>query len=260
MRNHYKRWTEEEIEYLENWIGRSSLGNIAKRLGRTFKSVEFKATELGIGDSLGQTGMLTKNELARFLKVCPKTVSRWIEKYGLKAKKLRPRRKRYYIMIDVEDFWEWAEQNKEKIDFGRIERYSLLPEPEWFELERKRDLKNIPRRKRKKWTKEEESQLIQLNNMKMPLNEIGKRLNRSETAIKRRISRLRQAGKIKKERIVLMWTDEEVEMMLSLEKQGLSDEIIAEELGREADHIRDKRKRMRENGEYEGYKERSAFS
>ena len=42
--------------------------------------------------------------------------------------------------------------------------------------------------------------------------------------------------------------------MYKLEKEGKSDSEIALELGREAIHIRDKRRRLKRNNEYRGYK------
>jgi len=45
-------------------------------------------------------------------------------------------------------------------------------------------------------------------------------------------------------------------MLLEFEKKGLSDKEIAYELGREKEHITQKRKFMRDNGKYHGYKNR----
>ena len=53
-----------------------------------------------------------------------------------------------------------------------------------------------------------------------------------------------------------MWTQEEMDMLLEFEKKGLSDKEIAYELGREKEHITQKRKFMRDNGKYHGYKNR----
>ena len=55
-------------------------------------------------------------------------------------------------------------------------------------------------------------------------------------------------------KINIRWKPIEVEIMYKLEKQGKTDSEIAEELGREIYHIRDKRKRLKRNNEYRGYK------
>lgn len=42
--------------------------------------------------------------------------------------------------------------------------------------------------------------------------------------------------------------------MFELEKQGFTDKEIAKKLGREKLHISDKRRMLRKQGKYEGYK------
>ena len=73
---------------------------------------------------------------------------------------------------------------------------------------------------------------------------------KSVAAITHRLSRLNKANK----KINIRWKPIEIEIMYKLEKQGKTDSEIAEELGREIEHIRDKRKRLKRNNEYRGYK------
>ena len=50
------------------------------------------------------------------------------------------------------------------------------------------------------------------------------------------------------------WSKEEINKMLELEKQGLTDKEIAYKLGRKRIHITDKRRMLRKQGLYESYK------
>jgi hypothetical protein len=43
-----KPWTEEDVEYLREWYGKDSLLMMAYALGRTPKSVQSKAQQLGL--------------------------------------------------------------------------------------------------------------------------------------------------------------------------------------------------------------------
>lgn len=218
---------------------------IAKNLGRTVGAVENRLERLGLSNTKLESGKITAAELARYCGVDHHVVIRtWIPKKGLPAVKRATRHKRKYWLINVKEFWRWAEKNKDLIDFARIDTHVLLPQPEWVELERKRDYKKIPRKHLRKWTKKEDEQLIRLFKAGYTKKEIGQILERSETAVDRRIARLKVAGKIPYEKINISWTDEEVEMLIELEKKGLLDKEIAYELGREVDHIRDKRRRM----------------
>lgn len=240
-----KTWTKEEDLFLEDKVGKWKLETIAEKLGRTVFAVETRMERLGISSTVLESGKITASELAKSCGVESKTVyNNWIKKKGLPAIRKVTKLKARFWLIDIDKFWKWAEQNKDLIDFTRVKDYVLLPQPDWVEMERKRDYKTIPKRKRAKWTKEEENRVIWMYKNNCSFREIAKALQRSETAIRRKVSRLKKTGDLPKDKISLRWTDKEIEMMIQLEKQGLKDEEIAYELGREVPHIRDKRRRM----------------
>lgn len=248
-------WTPEEEQFLQENVGKFSLSVIAKRLGRTVEAVETRLHRLGIGETKFMSGCLTANELARVIKIDHHSVVNWIKKHGLPAKQKITRVKARYYLIDPKDFWKWAEENKDKVPFARIEPNSLPPEPDWVKAEREREWMENPRRQQEKWTSEEDERLEQLIKMGYSYREIGRILGRSEIAVGKRIHRLRRMNKSKVSRKILIpWTDEEIRMILELEKQGLSDEEIAEELGRERGHVTWKRMHLRRKGLYKGRK------
>jgi excisionase family DNA binding protein len=249
-----KRWTIEDEDFLKEKVCTLSFPALAKRLGRSVNAIEVRVRRLGIENTKLLSGKLTANELAMALNIDNHTVYRWIENHGLKAVRKVTRQVAKFNLISVEDFWKWAEQNKEKINFTKIDPLVLLPEPKWVEEERKRDYHTIPKRQAAQWTDEEDKRLISLLNGNYTQKEIGEFLNRSENAVQRRVSRLRERRIIPKKKITLRWTRKEVQMFLALESQGLSDDEIAFELGRERIHIVDKRRNMRKYGDYRGRK------
>lgn len=237
-------WTKEEIEYVRENLGRIKIDTIAKNLGRTKEAVISQIEKRKLGGALENTGMWTASDLARAFKIDNHVPVRWIKKEGLPAVKKTMLEKGKYWIVDPDKFWRWAKKNKHLINFAKLEPFDLLPQPEWVELERRRDARKIPRRQQKPWTPEEDEQLIALMKSGYGNKEIAERLDRSEKAVQRRISRLRAKNIIPKKKIVIRWTDEEVRIMQEMEQQGYSDEEIAYELGREVEHIRDKRRRM----------------
>jgi predicted transcriptional regulator len=251
-----KRWTNEEEDFLKEKVGTLSIPILSKRLGRSALAVELRLRKLGIENTKFLSGKLTANELANALKIDSHTVYRWIKENGLKAVYKTTRHVAKFYLIDVSDFWKWAEKNKEKINFTKIYPFILLPEPDWVAEERKRDYHCIPKRHAAIWNSEEDNNLISLLNGNYTQKEIAQIMNRSERAIQRRTSRLREKGTIPKKKISLRWTRKEVQMFLNLENRGLSDEEIAYELGREPEHISDKRRRLRKYGDYQGRKRR----
>jgi hypothetical protein len=77
------RWTTEDEEYLRRNLHRSSLGDIAKKLGRTKVAVKLKAKRLGV-NKCEQVGY-TMRGLCMGLGCDHKQVERWLERGWLKG-------------------------------------------------------------------------------------------------------------------------------------------------------------------------------
>lgn len=249
-------WTKEEDEYILEKAGKVKPQTIADKLDRSFGAVECRMYKLGVSNAKLASGKITANELAKILGVDPKQIYNWTKKFGLKAEYRIVRKTTKYYLIDSVDFWEWADNNRFRLNISRIEPKVLMPEPDWVEEQRRKDFYEVPKRRHARWTKEEDAKLINLFHLDMSKSDMAKDLKRSESAIERRISTLRTKGILPKKRIIIMWTQEEMNMLLEFEKQGLSDKEIAYELGREKEHITQKRKFMRDNGQYQGFKNR----
>ena len=249
-------WTKEEDLYLEDNVGTLKLQTLAKRLGRTLPAVESRILFLGIANTKLMSGRVTANELASALKIDSHAVKRWIQNHGLKAVNKATRTEAKFHLIDINDFWRWAEANKEKINFSKIETDILAPEPNWVNEQRKIDSIEIPKKHRKPWDEKETQRLIELFNQGCCLEEIAQILNRTEKGIQRKISRLKEQRLLPYDKILLPWKHNELQLMLELEKQGLEDSEIAIELGRTEKQISWKRLHLRKNGLYKGYKKR----
>jgi hypothetical protein len=133
--------------------------------------------------------MITLGELAGLLGIDRTIVAWWQEKHGLPVKKKITRSKKTFMFVDAEEFWAWAKLYADKIDFSKIERNSILPEPEWVEEKRKKNLA-YKKRNYKSWTTKEDSLLIQMVNTGYPKENIAKTLGRSVISVERRIPRV----------------------------------------------------------------------
>lgn len=187
-------WSKEEIEYLENEVGSVKVPTIARNLGRSKQSVQLKMKQLQIYNTKQQTGMLTMNELAHFIGVERKIVEGWVVRHGLKCKKRVTKEERTFFLIWPEDFWEWAKNHKDKVQFNDIEPDILAPEPAWVDQERRREY-DFSLKKRKTyqtWTTKENHELIYLREEKaLTYKEIGEIMNRSAISVERRYKRIR---------------------------------------------------------------------
>jgi len=186
--NHRPHWTKEEEEFLFNNYGEIPVYKIEKKLGR--KNIERKLDKEKLGYCTEYQGLLTAYRLAKLLNVDTHTVLNWVYNKGLPHKKKIMRYTREYIIIDVPDFWDWAEQNKHLVPFHKIKPDTLIPEPNWVEKERKKKYLSTPQRQRKAWSIEEESQLRYLKyQLQLSNQEIAKRMHRTTTSIRRRLDK-----------------------------------------------------------------------
>ncbi|WP_205003579.1 sigma-70 family RNA polymerase sigma factor [Scopulibacillus daqui] len=100
-------------------------------------------------------------------------------------------------MIKVEAFWEWAEKNKNLIDFRKIPKNILVPEPKWVDEQRRIDFKNRPSKRQRHWTSKEDDRLWQLFYIhQYTIKEIAEMMGRSKGSICGRIHRLRKLKQV----------------------------------------------------------------
>lgn len=235
-----RHWTKEELEYLDNSWGRVTIPGIAKKLGRSVNAVKLKAQKTGHTRHLHSGLCVTCLQLAQAINHDYDTVRNWA-KYGLHIKKQASVKVKYDV-IDIEDFWKWAESHKQLIKFDRIEPLVLGPEPEWVAEARRAAFAG--KRSTSPWTSFDDDKLIHmLNEYKYSYSEIANELNRTEGAVKRRISTLglKQRPVRRSDR---KWTDNQVKILTDMVERGYTWEQIGKALGRTACAVRGKYERL----------------
>lgn len=186
----HKRWTPEEIDYLKEHMGYLQIPVIASNLDRTETAILQKIKRLKLGKIKNITGRVTSGEIATLLSIDRKTVMGWVKNHGLPATQKVTGLKKRYILISPEDFWEWAFENKEKIDFRLNARNSLPPEPDWVEAERINPSYN--KKNYQHWTTKEDNLLAELIDEGLSYSEIAKRMKRTHFSVERRYHRIRK--------------------------------------------------------------------
>jgi DNA-binding CsgD family transcriptional regulator len=223
-----KQWTEEEDAKLETLYGMISLGEIAKRLGRTLSSVRYRRTVLNLGNTVEANELIGICDLARATGRDKDTVKDWILKYGLKAEhKVISISKKVY-RISIEDFWKWCRNNPKRMKWEKYERNSLGKEPKWLDGVIKEYYKTYSANAGKPWSKTDEVYLMTWHKQGISMKEISKRLKRSYVSVNGKLTDL---GRVK-QRILLSWKPIEINMLLEMKKEGKSNTFIADELGR----------------------------
>lgn len=234
-----RRWTKEEFDYLiDNW-GTVSIKTISKKLNRTEKAIDAKAYILGLGKQIESGEYVTVSELFKALgytQFDTYKVTSWVKnrKFPVKHKTLR---KRKFKVIHIDDFWKWAEKNKNFVDFSRFTRYGLGKEPDWVEDKRQNDILES-KYKKSKWTQKEDEYLIFLvNQFKYSYQEISQLTGRTVGAISRRLIDLNVKARPIRANRHNKWTDEEIKLVDELILSGAGYQIISERIGRSSKSI-----------------------
>lgn len=186
-----KRWTPEEDAFLKEKMGKLSIKRMAQKLNRTPIAVRARIYNLGLGRTAEASGLLTVSRLAKSLNVDKSIVDRWVNSKGLKTIKRVTSLKQRVNLIDPVEFWKWAEQNKDLIDFSRIEPNAIPPEPEWVKDARKAK----PKRSLKPWTTNEVAKMKQLRRMGKTYQEIAEILGRTKVSVELKYRRLMKEEK-----------------------------------------------------------------
>lgn len=239
-----KNWTAADIEYVEaNW-GTRSIPAIAQALGRSVNAVKEIAHRHGLTRWIHNGEFITLNQLMIALGRGPvHHVSRDLFLRNGFPIHYKAAIKKKVAIVYPHEFWKWAEQHKDLIDLSRVELLSLGVEPPWAVEKRKADQLAKPYTGRD-WTQREDALLKgMLRQQRYGYTELSQALQRTESAIKRRILTLKL-----KERPVPVndkpWTAEETQTMLAMIGQGYGFEVIAQRLGRSALAVRGKHERL----------------
>lgn len=221
-------WTKAEEEMLVDYWGTFCLKTISTKLKKSEYSITNKVQRLGLGGFLESGEYITVSCLTQTLGYEYKQHLIWLKyDFPMKYKKVRNNR---FKVIYIDDFWKWAKENKDKLDFSRLEKLSLGKEPEWLNKIRKSDFEMSQSIIKTPWTELEDKKLEYLLSKNLYTNtEIAKELRRSEGAIERRRHNLNFDNAPKRNKIIF-WEDEEIKLLRNLIIEGYKFPYIASKL------------------------------
>jgi len=134
----YKRWTEKEVEALEKYYGEWDTKRIAKYCNATPLQVMGKAKSMGLGLQREAQDMVSMAEICRMLGVNRSYYRKLIDA-GLPVKIKYFGTSQKNIMVQLDELYEWLEQNQDKWDALKVGHLALSWEPEWLKEKRKQE-------------------------------------------------------------------------------------------------------------------------
>ena len=228
------------MDYLFEQWGTVNIKTISKKIDRTEKAIYSKAYELGLGKQIESGEYITANQLfiaLGYSQFDSTKLESWVKnrKLPIKYKNLRTKK---FKVIYIEDFWKWAEKNKNFVDFSKFTRYALGKEPDWVESKRQNDILKSSKYKKYNWTQKEDEYLIFLvNQFKYSYHEISQLLGRSVSSITMRLVELNVKSRPIKAYSCNKWTEEEITLLDDLILSGAGYPIISERIGRSSKAI-----------------------
>ncbi|ELC8344297.1 hypothetical protein JJB61_07275 [Clostridium perfringens] len=236
-------WTEEDINYLREKWGLVSVDVIAQKLNRTVISVRKKASYLKLGKWIDNIQYIKFRELIMALGYSESGYCYLKKKFKLLnfpmiSKKVS---KMKVEVVDIEEFWKWAEKNKSELNFANFNEGVLGKEPNWVKEKRKSDQINPAKvNVKKRWTKEEDNLLIaKVKSNTYTYKMISEDLFRTESAIKRRLMDLNVPYRPIPEGWK-PWSEEEENKAIMLREKGYDCFAIGRILGRTQMSVDDK--------------------
>lgn len=232
-----RNWTNEEVEYLEDKWGQTSITGIAKELKRSINSVKEKAYRIGLTRHIHSGEYITYNQLLVAIGMGESYVRTKFENNGIPIKFKKSIKKRYRI-IYVDDFWKWAEEHKNLLNFKKFEPGALgWPEPRWVDLKRQSDKQKSIIKKTTPWTETEDKQLEWLlSQYKYGYADIARIMERTEGAVKRRCYDLGIKARPVKAENHRKWEKWETDLLLEMHSKGYTYEDICKKLNNRSVH------------------------
>lgn len=229
-----RQWTVEEEERLEDLYGRVPIPSIAKRLNRSVNAILVKRARMGLGAFLENGDYITLHQLHRAVTGSKSgggyVTTSWVEKRGLPVIYKQVGKCKFRV-VNLADFWKWAERNKAFLDFSKMEENILGKEPAWVKAKRRADgLANVVK-KVNPWTKEEDARLAgYIKEGKKTGKEIADLLQRTYGAVIRRCVTLGLGRPKRISAHAHQWTGEEMQTAVGAVLDAVPYPVIAKEM------------------------------
>ena len=230
-----RNWTKQEEEYLiENW-GTLSVGTIAKNLNRSENAVVVRKCRLGLGSFLESGEYITWNQLHIALGIGTADVYKmisWVRNRGFPIHTKRVNNNSFKVVY-LDEWWVWAEKNRDFLDFSKFEENLLGKEPQWVKEKRRHDVEKNHKYITTPWTKTEDEKLLFLvAKQNYTYDDLSKILRRTNGAIQKRLCYLGVKDRPIKVDNHTRWTDYDLYRLGELIKSGYGYDLIAEEIGK----------------------------
>ena len=184
-----RKWTEEEICYVDEKRAYMTAQTMAKHLNRTAKSVHCLMHKMGWHSYKTESDWMTANQIYLTMGISKgKVLGKW------KSNGLRVVDVGACHMIDQRNLIKYMESHQDDWDARKVKDDSIFTGQKWFYEKLNRDRhKDMPKHN-ESWTEQEIFSLKQMYAKGVPLRDISKTLGRTYPTVKQRLVLLRRDG------------------------------------------------------------------
>lgn len=142
MKKTRRKWTQTEIERLEKMWPTTTTAELAQKFKRTERAINKMAYLLKLGPKTSATEYMSLRALFNTILGYRSygKMQTCIAK-GIPAVQMQTHINRPVLMIRIDDFWEWAENHQNLLDFSSFELNMLGAEPSWVAIKRRQDFR-----------------------------------------------------------------------------------------------------------------------
>lgn len=189
-----RKYTEEEIEYIEKYYGHMSNKNIAKKLGRSTRNngvcISRKAQELGLGNSYEYCEGIPISELPELIGVNYRTIHAiWIRDNGMKVKKVHA----HLLTVREDELMNFMKTHTHLWDATKCDE-TFFWHKRFFREKLEHDKMNPKPKKWNAWTKEQDNILVLKRIQGYNFEQIGKLVGKDRHTCRNRYIRLVKRG------------------------------------------------------------------
>ena len=236
-----RNWTKKEEEYLiEKW-GTVSVKTLSKTLNRSENAIIVRKDRLGLGAFLDNGEYVTWHQLLLALGITGGSgykITSWVKNREFPVHTKRVNSNSFRIVY-LEEWWDWAEKNRDLLDFSKFEENVLGVEPEWVKEKRKHDVEKTRKYITTPWTKTEDEKLRRfVTKQKYTYDELSKMMRRTNGAIQRRLCDLGIKDRPIKADNHIRWTEKDFIKLGEMIKAGYGYDLIAENIGKSSKAVR----------------------
>ena len=235
-----RNWTAEEKRYLKDHWGTKSIDVLCRNLNRSKNGILIMVQRLGLGPFLESGEYISWNQFMLALGTHGDSYKQksWIEnqRFPVKFKKVNNCK---FKVVYLDEFWKWADKNRDFIDWSMMEENILGAEPSWVKELRRHKYQVRLKYKNTPWSKSDDEDLRwMLRQYKYTIDEISKKIGRTCGAVQRRCNDLKLMERPIKAENHNKWTEDELALLKQMTKERIPYEIMADRLNRSSKAIR----------------------